>query len=155
MDGRDYFFVSRQTMENFIQKKKFIEFGEYRGYLYGTSKDSIKRAMKSGKTCVLKVQPEVRQYFVIVIDKNHLVQVLCYLMHPFGDHKFYHVEVLCMIIGKRVLQVMLLLRTAEFKPFCVFVKPPPLKELRSSRLTVQQKGKPASVKSSMRTFKVA
>lgn len=107
VDGRDYFFVSRQTMENFIQKKKFIEFGEYRGYLYGTSKDSIKRAMKSGKTCVLKVQPEV----------------------------------------------MLLLRTAEFKPFCVFVKPPSLKELRSSRLTVQQKGKPASVKSSMRTFK--
>ena len=63
--------------------------------------------------------------------------------------------VLCMIIGEFVLQVMLLLRTAEFKPFCVFVKPPPLKELRTSRLTVQQKGKPASVKSSMRTFKVA
>lgn len=78
VDGRDYFFVSRQTMENFIQKKKFIEFGEYRGYLYGTSKDSIKRAMKSGKTCVLKVQPEVRQSFIVVIDKNKLVQVLCY-----------------------------------------------------------------------------
>jgi len=78
VDGRDYFFVSRQTMENFIQKKKFIEFGEYRGYLYGTSKDSIKRAMKSGKTCVLKVQPEVKQSFVIVIDKNKLVQVLRY-----------------------------------------------------------------------------
>lgn len=78
VDGRDYFFVSRQTMENFIQKKKFIEFGEYRGYLYGTSKDSIKRAMKSGKTCVLKVQKEVRQSFIVVIDKNKLVQVLCY-----------------------------------------------------------------------------
>jgi len=65
VDGRDYFFVSRQTMENFIQKKKFIEFGEYRGYLYGTSKDSIKRAMKSGKTCVLKVQPEVWKSFTM------------------------------------------------------------------------------------------
>ncbi|KAL9959240.1 hypothetical protein ACROYT_G036337 [Oculina patagonica] len=104
-DGRDYFFVSRQTMENFIQKRKFIEFGEYKGCLYGTSKDSIKRAMKSGKTCVLKVQPEV----------------------------------------------MLLLRTAEFKPYCVYVKPPTLKELRTSRLAVQQKGK--QDKSSMRTFK--
>ena len=57
-DGRDYFFVSRQTMENFIQKRKFIEFGEFKGCLYGTSKDSIKRALKTGKTCVLKVQPE-------------------------------------------------------------------------------------------------
>ena len=58
-DGREYFFVSRQTMETFITKKKFIEFGEYKGCLYGTSKDSIKRALKIGKTCVLKVQPEV------------------------------------------------------------------------------------------------
>ena len=58
-DGREYFFVSRQTMETFISKKKFIEFGEYKGCLYGTSKDSIKRALKTGKTCVLKVQPEV------------------------------------------------------------------------------------------------
>ena len=58
-DGKDYFFVSRQTMENFIQKRKFIEFGEYKGCLYGTSKDSITRALKSRKTCVLKVKPEV------------------------------------------------------------------------------------------------
>ena len=58
-DGREYFFVSRQTMETFIAKKKFIEFGEFKGCLYGTSKDSIKRALKTGKTCVLKVQPEV------------------------------------------------------------------------------------------------
>jgi len=106
-DGRDYFFVSRQTMENFIQKRKFIEFGEFKGCLYGTSKDSIKRALKTGKTCVLKVQPEV----------------------------------------------MLLLRTAEFKPYCIYIKPPPLKELRSSRLTVQGKAKPSSNKSYMRTFK--
>lgn len=52
------------------------------------------------------------------------------------------------------LQVMLLLRTAEFKPFCIYVKPPSLKELRTSRLTVQGKAKPASNKSYMRTFKV-
>ena len=57
-DGKEYFFVSRQTMENFIQKRKFIEFGEFKGCLYGTSKDSIKRALKTGKICVLKVLPE-------------------------------------------------------------------------------------------------
>ena len=64
-DGKEYFFVSRQTMENFIQKRKFIEFGEYKGCLYGTSKDSIKRALKTGKTCVLKVQPEASCHSVI------------------------------------------------------------------------------------------
>ena len=82
VDGRDYFFVSRQTMENFIQKKKFIEFGEYRGYLYGTSKDSIKRAMKSGKTCVLKVQPEVWKSFI---------------MHPLHGYKCRH-SLYCLVL---------------------------------------------------------
>ena len=82
VDGRDYFFVSRQTMENFIQKKKFIEFGEYRGYLYGTSKDSIKRAMKSGKTCVLKVQPEVWKSFV---------------MHSLHGYKCHH-SLYCLVL---------------------------------------------------------
>ena len=51
---------------------------------------------------------------------------------------------------------MLLLRTAEFKPYCIFIKPPPLKELRTSRLTVQQAGKAErpSNSTNMRTFKV-
>ena len=51
---------------------------------------------------------------------------------------------------------MLLLRTAEFKPYCIFIKPPPLKELRTSRLTVQQAGKDErpSNRTNMRTFKV-
>ena len=54
------------------------------------------------------------------------------------------------------MQVMLLLRTAEFKPYCIFIKPPPLKELRTSRLTVQQAGKAErpSNRTNMRTFKV-
>lgn len=51
---------------------------------------------------------------------------------------------------------MLLLRTAEFKPYCIFIKPPALKELRTSRLTVQQAGKAErpSNRTNMRTFKV-
>ena len=51
---------------------------------------------------------------------------------------------------------MLLLRTAEFKPYCIFIKPPALKELRTSRLTVQQAGKAErpSNRANMRTFKV-
>ncbi|CAH3153051.1 unnamed protein product [Pocillopora meandrina] len=40
----------------------------------------------------------------------------------------------------------------EFKPYCVFVKLPPLKEPRTSRLKVQTKKKKASDKSSIRTF---
>ena len=61
-DGKDYHFVSRNTMERFIRDKKFIEVGEYKGCLYGTSKDSIKRAMRTGKTCIIKVHEEVHYF---------------------------------------------------------------------------------------------
>ena len=61
-DGKDYHFVSRHTMEKFIQDSKFIEVGEYRGCLYGTSKDSIKRAAKTGKICIIKAPEEVYMF---------------------------------------------------------------------------------------------
>ena len=58
-EGREYHFVSRQTMENFIQNNKLIEFGKFKKCLYGTSVDSIRKLKKIGKVCVLKVEPQV------------------------------------------------------------------------------------------------
>lgn len=40
--GREYLFVSREKMEADIAASKFIEHGEFRGHLYGTSADSVK-----------------------------------------------------------------------------------------------------------------
>lgn len=51
--GKDYFFVSREKMEEEIHEGKFIEFGEYKGNLYGTSAETVKSLVNSGFFCIL------------------------------------------------------------------------------------------------------
>merc|ERR1719323_2418218 len=38
-DGQDYFFASREKMQSDIESGKFLEHGEFKGNLYGTSTD--------------------------------------------------------------------------------------------------------------------
>ncbi|XP_032220164.2 MAGUK p55 subfamily member 7 isoform X2 [Nematostella vectensis] len=103
-NGREYYFVSRTTMENYAQNSKFIEYGEFRKCLYGTSVDSIKRVIRTGKMCILKVQPKAAK----------------------------------------------ILRRKEYKPYFVYIKPPSLETLRSTRVTVKNK---SDRRKGMRYFK--
>ncbi|XP_013869380.1 MAGUK p55 subfamily member 3 isoform X2 [Austrofundulus limnaeus] len=76
-EGVEYHFISRAAFEADIQNDKFIEFGEYKENLYGTSLESIHRVLNQNKVCLVDVQPEALKT----------------------------------------------LRTAEFKPFVIFVRP--------------------------------
>ncbi|GLG99617.1 Peripheral plasma membrane protein CASK, partial [Gryllus bimaculatus] len=51
--GKEYFFVTREKMEEEIESGKFIEFGEYKGNLYGTSAESVKSLVNAGYVCIL------------------------------------------------------------------------------------------------------
>lgn len=51
--GREYLFVSREKMESDIANGKFIEYGEYKGHLYGTSGESVKTIVNANCVCVL------------------------------------------------------------------------------------------------------
>ncbi|CRK91556.1 CLUMA_CG005213, isoform A [Clunio marinus] len=53
VSGREYIFVSREKMEADIASGKFIEHGEFKGQLYGTSADSVKNIMNVGGVCIL------------------------------------------------------------------------------------------------------
>ncbi|XP_072364495.1 MAGUK p55 subfamily member 7 isoform X2 [Scyliorhinus torazame] len=86
-DGVEYHFISKHLFETDVQNNKFIEHGEYRGNLYGTSIDSIRHVLDKNKVCLLDVQ--------------------C--------HTIKH------------------LRTLEFKPYVIFIKPPSLERLRETR----------------------
>uniref|UniRef100_A0A915HF84 Uncharacterized protein n=1 Tax=Romanomermis culicivorax TaxID=13658 RepID=A0A915HF84_ROMCU len=55
IDGKDYFFVSRDAMENDIQNHLFIEAGQYNSNLYGTSIASVKAVAQQGRHCILDV----------------------------------------------------------------------------------------------------
>uniref|UniRef100_A0A3B5PS68 MAGUK p55 scaffold protein 3 n=1 Tax=Xiphophorus maculatus TaxID=8083 RepID=A0A3B5PS68_XIPMA len=76
-EGVEYHFISRAAFEVDIQNGKFIEYGEYKENLYGTSLESIHKVLSQNKVCLVDVQPEALKT----------------------------------------------LRTAEFKPYIIFVTP--------------------------------
>ncbi|XP_036450067.1 MAGUK p55 subfamily member 5-A [Colossoma macropomum] len=53
VSGREYHFVSRQSFEMDTMAGKFIESGEFEKNLYGTSTDSVRQLINSGKICLL------------------------------------------------------------------------------------------------------
>ncbi|XP_036361898.1 MAGUK p55 subfamily member 7 isoform X5 [Octopus sinensis] len=97
VDGRDYHFVSRDEMEKGILLNsdcslhecflRFVEYGEYKGNLYGSSIDSIKCVINSGKVCVLTPHTQALKF----------------------------------------------LRTADIKPYVIFVAPPSFEILKATR----------------------
>ncbi|XP_032252375.1 MAGUK p55 subfamily member 3 isoform X3 [Phoca vitulina] len=76
-EGVEYHFVSKQAFEADLHHNKFLEHGEYKENLYGTSLDAIQAVMAKNKVCLVDVEPDALQQ----------------------------------------------LRTSEFKPYVIFVKP--------------------------------
>ncbi|KAK9700542.1 L27 domain [Popillia japonica] len=75
VNGKEYFFVTREQMEEDIEAGKFIEFGEYKGNLYGTSADSVKSIVNSGHVCILNPHyqalkmlrtPQLKPYIIYI-----------------------------------------------------------------------------------------
>ncbi|KAM3861232.1 MAGUK p55 subfamily member 5b [Diretmus argenteus] len=52
-NGCEYHFVSRTAFEADLAAEKFIESGEYEKNLYGTSTDSVRHVINSGRICLL------------------------------------------------------------------------------------------------------
>lgn len=55
--GKGYFFTDRESMELDIKEDSFLEYGEFNGNLYGTKIETIRNVIRSGKMCVLDVNP--------------------------------------------------------------------------------------------------
>lgn len=60
--GKGYYFTDFDTMIEEIKEDKFLEHGEFNGNLYGTKLDTIHNVMRSGKMCVLDVNPTVSTF---------------------------------------------------------------------------------------------
>uniref|UniRef100_G1N7J3 MAGUK p55 scaffold protein 4 n=1 Tax=Meleagris gallopavo TaxID=9103 RepID=G1N7J3_MELGA len=57
MNGREYHYVSKETFENMVYSHRMLEYGEYRGYMYGTSIDAVRTVLNEGKICVIDLEP--------------------------------------------------------------------------------------------------
>ncbi|XP_012165164.1 MAGUK p55 subfamily member 7 isoform X3 [Bombus affinis] len=53
INGVEYHFVTRKKMEEYIEYGKLIEYGEYKGNLYGTSSESVSSLINAGYVCLL------------------------------------------------------------------------------------------------------
>lgn len=58
MNGREYHYVSKETFENMVYSHRMLEYGEYKGYLYGTSIDAVRTVLDAGKICVIDLEPQ-------------------------------------------------------------------------------------------------
>lgn len=56
VDGREYFFATREQFEDKINKGGFIEHAQYCGNYYGTPKDYVEQQMEAGRDVILEIE---------------------------------------------------------------------------------------------------
>jgi guanylate kinase len=56
IDGKDYYFVSKQQFESAIEQGELLEWAEYAGNYYGTPKTSVEEQINRGKWVLLEIE---------------------------------------------------------------------------------------------------
>ena len=56
VDGRDYYFVSKEEFQRNIDEGNFLEWAEFVGNRYGTPKDKVEQLRKEGKNVFLEIE---------------------------------------------------------------------------------------------------
>ena len=56
VDGREYFFATREQFEDKIKEGGFIEHAQYCGNYYGTPKDYVEQQLEAGKDVILEIE---------------------------------------------------------------------------------------------------
>lgn len=55
VDGREYFFVTREKFEQMVAANEFLEWAPVHGKLYGTARNQVLREISAGRDIVLEV----------------------------------------------------------------------------------------------------
>lgn len=55
--GLEYNFVTREQFEDMISTHRFLEYGEHKSHLYGTSYEAVSDVQDTGRICVVDVEP--------------------------------------------------------------------------------------------------
>ena len=87
VDGREYFFITKEQFEKNIADGKLIEHAQYVGNYYGTPKDYVFEQLDAGKDVLLEIEiqgalqikerfPEALLLFVTTKDEQTLVNRL-------------------------------------------------------------------------------
>ncbi|KAJ4940464.1 hypothetical protein JOQ06_026767 [Pogonophryne albipinna] len=80
-EGVEYHFITKAAFEADIQSGKFIEYGDYKDNLYGTSLESINRNLDQNKVCLVDVQPEALKTLRTAEFKPYVIYVTPRIYH--------------------------------------------------------------------------
>ncbi len=58
IDGKHYYFMSRNKFEQLVAQGEFLEWAEFAGNYYGTPREAVMQQIRSGKTVVLEIELE-------------------------------------------------------------------------------------------------
>ena len=56
VDGKDYFFISKEKFEEMIKNDEFLEYAKYVNNYYGTPKKYVKDMIEQGKNVILEIE---------------------------------------------------------------------------------------------------
>lgn len=78
--------MSREQMEDDINAGKLLEYGEYKGNLYGTSGESVQSIVSAGYVCILNPHYQVGIFLYISSLWRLKFSIICklctYLNYP-------------------------------------------------------------------------
>lgn len=78
VNGKDYFFIDRETFKRMIKEGDFLEWATVYGHLYGTSKSQVTEALKDGKNILLDIDTQG----ALNVKKNFPGAVLIFILPP-------------------------------------------------------------------------
>lgn len=58
IDGKNYYFISRNKFEQLVAQGEFLEWAEFAGNYYGTPRQAVINQIRAGKTVVLEIELE-------------------------------------------------------------------------------------------------
>jgi len=56
LDGKEYFFKTKDEFENLIKNNMLLEYASFNGQFYGTPKDYVQKQVKDGKNVFLEIE---------------------------------------------------------------------------------------------------
>ncbi|MEO2068715.1 MAG: guanylate kinase [Desulfurobacteriaceae bacterium] len=78
VNGKDYFFVDKETFQKMIDEGDFLEWAEVYGNFYGTSKSQVLKALNEGKDILLDIDTQG----ALNVKKNFPEAVLIFILPP-------------------------------------------------------------------------
>lgn len=73
VDGKDYFFISKEKFDEMISNDEFLEYAKYVNNYYGTPKKYVEEMMKNGKNVILEIEMQGALQVKKIYDKAVLV----------------------------------------------------------------------------------